>query len=48
MPGWLVSDYDDEQTRTNIHALRGIRTYGLNFQAIKVYAWDRMTTGTDL
>jgi hypothetical protein len=37
---------DDEQMRTNIHALSGVRTHGLCFQAIKAYASDRAATGT--
>jgi hypothetical protein len=28
---------DDEQTRTHIHALNGIRTHGLSVQAIKAH-----------
>jgi hypothetical protein len=40
-----VDDYD-EQMRTNIHALCGIRTHGLNIQAIKPYASDRAASGT--
>jgi hypothetical protein len=37
---------DDDYTRTNIHALTGIRTDGLSGQAIKAYATDRAATGT--
>jgi hypothetical protein len=39
---------DDEQTRTNIHALSGIRTHGLSVKAIKAYASDRTVTGTGM
>jgi hypothetical protein len=35
-----VNDDDDGQNRTNIHALSGIQTHGLNVQAIKAYASD--------
>lgn len=35
-----------EQTRTNIHALNGIRTYVVSVQVIKAYASDCKTTGT--
>jgi hypothetical protein len=45
MTGWQVSD-DDEQTRTNSHALRGIRTDDLTTQAVKAYASDRVAAGT--
>jgi hypothetical protein len=44
--GWKVND-DDEQTRTNIHALSGIRTHGLSVQVIQGLRlrprehWDR-------
>jgi hypothetical protein len=31
-------DDEEEQTRTNIHALSGIRTHGLSVQTIKAYA----------
>jgi len=31
---------DDKYTRTNIHALSGVRTHGLSVQAIKAYASD--------
>jgi hypothetical protein len=34
---WQVND--DEQTRTNIHALSEIRTHGLKVQDIKAYAY---------
>jgi hypothetical protein len=37
---------DDEQTRTNIQALGGIQTHGLNVQAIKAFASDHAATGT--
>jgi hypothetical protein len=37
--------YDDEQTRTNTHALSGIRTHGLSAQTIKAYASHRAATG---
>jgi hypothetical protein len=37
---------DDEQTRTNIHALSGIRIHSLSVQAIKAYASDRKSTVT--
>jgi hypothetical protein len=37
---------DDEQMRTNIHALSGIWTHGLSIQVIKAYASDRAATGT--
>jgi hypothetical protein len=37
---------DDEQTRTNIHALSGIRTHHLSILAIKAYASDRTAIGT--
>jgi hypothetical protein len=36
----------DEQTRTNIHALSGIRTHSLSVQAIKACASDGVATGT--
>jgi hypothetical protein len=39
-------DDDDDQTKTNIHALSGIRTHGLSVQAIKAYSSDRAATGT--
>jgi hypothetical protein len=39
---------EDEQTRTNIHALSGIQTHGLSFQAIKAYDTDCTATGTGL
>jgi hypothetical protein len=35
MIAWQVNH---EYTRTNIHALRGIRTQGLSVQAINTYA----------
>jgi hypothetical protein len=35
-----------KETKTNIHALNGIRTHNLNFRAIKDFAWDCATTGT--
>jgi hypothetical protein len=44
MIGWQVND--DEQTKTNIHALSGIRTHSTSVQAIKAYASDRAATGT--
>jgi hypothetical protein len=34
------------KTRTNIHALSGIRTYDLSVQTIKAYASDCSSTGT--
>jgi hypothetical protein len=37
---------NDEQTRTNIHALSGIQTHGLSVQANRTYASDRAATGT--
>jgi hypothetical protein len=39
---------DDEQTRTNIHALRGIRRDKLSIEAVKTYASDHAATETDL
>jgi 3D (Asp-Asp-Asp) domain-containing protein len=39
-------DDNDEQTRTNTHALSGIRTHGLRVQANKAYASDSTATGT--
>jgi hypothetical protein len=39
---------DYKQTRTNIHALSGIRTHGLNIQEIKAYASDHVATGTGM
>jgi hypothetical protein len=36
------------QTRTNIHALKGIRPHVLNIQAIKAYASDHADIGTDI
>jgi hypothetical protein len=45
MTGWQVTDDDDEQTRTNIHALSRIQTHSL-VHAIKAYAPDRTATGT--
>jgi hypothetical protein len=44
MIGWEVND--DEQTRTNIHALSGIWTHSLSIQTIKAYASERVATGT--
>jgi hypothetical protein len=44
MIGWKVND--DEYTRTNIHAISGIRIHGLSVQAIKAYASDRAVSGT--
>jgi hypothetical protein len=41
---WWVND-DDEQTRTNIYALSGIRTHGLSVQEIKGYASGHAVTG---
>jgi hypothetical protein len=38
---------DDEYTRTNIHDLSGIRTYGLSVETIKANVSDREATGTD-
>jgi hypothetical protein len=37
---------DDEQTRTNVHALRWIRTHDLSVQAMKAYASDGAAIGT--
>jgi hypothetical protein len=37
---------DDKETRTNIHALIGIRTQGLSVDAIETYASERAATGT--
>jgi hypothetical protein len=39
---------DDEWTRKNIRALRGIQTYSVSVQAIKAYTSDHMAAGTDL
>jgi hypothetical protein len=36
----MNGDADDEWTRTNNHALRGIRVHGLSVQAIEAYASD--------
>jgi hypothetical protein len=44
--GWQVNE-DNEQTRTNIHALDGIRTRSPSVQAIKAYASDRVATVTE-
>jgi hypothetical protein len=44
--GWQMNE--DECTRTNIHALSGIRAHGLNVQAIKAYVSDRAATGTSV
>jgi hypothetical protein len=44
MIGRQVND-DTKQTRTNIHALSGIRTHDLSIQEIKDYASDRGATG---
>jgi hypothetical protein len=41
-----VNDDDDEQMRTNIHVLSGIRTHGLSIQVIKAYASYHVATGT--
>jgi hypothetical protein len=41
----VTSDYD-EQTKTNIHALSGIRTLGLSIQAIKAYSSHHAATET--
>jgi hypothetical protein len=38
--------YDDEQTRTNIHALSEIGIHSLSVQAINAYASDRAASGT--
>jgi hypothetical protein len=35
------------KTKTNIHALSGIRTHDHSDQAIKTYALDRVATETD-
>jgi hypothetical protein len=38
---------DDELTRTNIHALGGIKTHGPSIQAIKAFSsgyWNRLIT----
>jgi hypothetical protein len=45
MTGWHVND-DDEQMRTNIHALSRIETHGLSMQAITAYALDCVASGT--
>jgi hypothetical protein len=37
---------DDEQMKTNIHVLSGIRTHGLSIQVIKAYASYHVATGT--
>jgi hypothetical protein len=37
---------DDERTKTDIHALRGIRTHGHSSQAIKAYVSYRVASGT--
>jgi hypothetical protein len=37
---------DNEHTRTNIHALSGIRTHGLSVQAIKAHASHHGASGT--
>jgi hypothetical protein len=37
---------DDEQMRTNIHALSWNLNYGLRVQAIKVYVTYRAATGS--
>jgi hypothetical protein len=42
MIGWQVN-YDNEQMRTNIYALRGVR---LSIQTITAYASDCTVTGT--
>jgi hypothetical protein len=34
------------KAKTNIHALNGIQSHDLSFQAIKAYASDRAATGT--
>jgi hypothetical protein len=44
MIGWEVNS--DEYSRTNIHALSGIRIHGLSAQAIDAYASYRAATGT--
>jgi hypothetical protein len=36
---------DDEQMRTNIHALSGIQTHGLSGQAMKAYTSDSTALG---
>jgi hypothetical protein len=41
---WQVND--DEKTRTDIHALSGIRIYGFSIQATKAYSSERAATGT--
>jgi hypothetical protein len=44
-----ASTYTGQQhgkTRTNIHALNGIRTHDLSLQAIKAYASHRAANGT--
>jgi hypothetical protein len=38
-------NHDDEQTRTNIHTLSGIRNHGLGVHAVKAYASDREALG---
>jgi hypothetical protein len=42
---WWEVNGDVEQTKINIYALSGIRTYGLRIQAIKAYASDSAATG---
>jgi hypothetical protein len=39
---------NDEQTRTNIHALGGIRTHGLSVKAMKAYASDGAANKTGI
>jgi hypothetical protein len=45
MTGWHVNN-DDEQTKTNILALREIQTHGFSVQAMKAYASDRAAAVT--
>jgi hypothetical protein len=43
---WQVND--DEKTRTDTHALSGIRIYGFSIQATKAYSSYRAATGTGI
>jgi hypothetical protein len=47
MTGLQANDDDDEQTRTNIHILCGIRPHVLSGQVIKAYDSDTEATVTD-
>jgi hypothetical protein len=42
----LQVNNDDKYTRTNIHALSGIRTHSISVQAIKACTSDRVATET--